>query len=410
MTQTTLPPRPAPKTARQLGIMQGFPPPPEKRPTLENWDLPPFNRWSFQNVRSLIPTVDVFRGFGPETRLEEAPEPLDDLPVPLDGGKVPLNRVLADTYTDGFLVMHRGRVVFERYFNGMAPETLHLSQSVAKSVTGLLAGVIHGEGRLDLFAPLAEIIPELDGCGYGSATLDHVLDMRSGVRFTEDYNTPGSDMTRIDVASGWRPHGPGEAPTTIRDVIQTLPQIRPHGGDFDYRSIETDLVAWALERATGEALAPLLSDRIWQRIGPARDACFTVDTAGTALADGGFNATLRDYARIGLLVRDRGRAGGAQVVPDGWIDQMRTGDPSVFGEPWSLSMPKGAYRRFWWIRDVSRGDICAVGVFGQLIYVDPESDLVVAKLSTWPDFLMPELTRDTFRAIDAIRTAVTEGA
>lgn len=410
MTHTTLPPRPAPKTARQLGIMQGFPPPPEKRPTLENWDLPPFNRWSFQNVRSLIPTVDVFRGFGPVAPLPEAPEPLDDLPVPLDGGRVPLTRVLADTYTDGFLVMHRGQIVLERYFNGMAPETLHLSQSVAKSVTGLLAGVIHGDGLLDLSAPLAEIIPELAGCGYGGATLDHVLDMRSGVRFTEDYNTPGSDMTRIDVASGWRPHAPGAAQTTIRDVILTLPQIRPHGGAFDYRSIETDVVAWALERATGQALAPLLSERIWQRIGPARDACFTVDTAGTALADGGFNATLRDYARIGLMVRDRGCAGGAQVVPEGWIDQMRTGDPSVFGPPWPLGMPKGAYRRFWWIRDADRGDICAVGVFGQLIYVDPDSDLVVAKLSTWPDFLMPELTRDTFRAIDAIRTAVTEGA
>ncbi|WP_375691438.1 serine hydrolase domain-containing protein [Pseudooceanicola sp. LIPI14-2-Ac024] len=409
MTNATLPPKPAPKTARQLGIMQGFPPPPEKRPTLENWDLAPFNRWSFQNVRSLIPTVDVFRGFGPEARLDEAPEPLDDLSVPLDAGRVPLGRVLADTYTDGFLVMHRDRVVFERYFNGMAPETLHLSQSVAKSVVGLLAGAVHGDGRLDLDAPLADVVPEMRGCGYAGATLDQVLDMRSGVRFTEDYNTPGSDMTRIDIASGWRPHDRGQAPTTIRDVILTLPQVRPHGGMFDYRSIETDVAAWAVERTAGRALAPLLSERIWQAIGPARDAYFTVDTAGTALADGGFNATLRDYARLGRLVRNRGRAGGVQLVPEPWIDAMRQGDPSVFGEPWSLASPRGAYRRFWWIRDACRGDICAVGVFGQLIYVDPESDLVIAKLSTWPDFLMAELTRDTFRAIDAIRAALTDG-
>ncbi|MGR3394341.1 serine hydrolase domain-containing protein [Pseudooceanicola nanhaiensis] len=409
MANLTLPPKAAPKTARQLGIMEGFPPPPEKRPTLENWDLAPFNRWSFQNVRSLIPTVEVFRGFGPVARLEEAPQPLDDLAVPLSTGRTTLNRVLADTYTDGFLVMHRGRVVFERYFNGMAPETLHLSQSVAKSVTGLLAGVIHGEGALDLDAPLATLIPELAGCGYGDATLDQVLDMRSGVRFTEDYNTPGSDMTRIDIASGWRPHAQGAAPTTIRDVIPTLPRIRQHGSDFDYRSIETDVLAWALERASGRALAPLLSERIWQRIGPARDACFTVDTAGTALADGGFNATLRDFARIGLLVRNRGRAGETQIVPEGWIDQMRDGDPSVFGEARKLVSPNGAYRRFWWIRDADRGDVYAAGVFGQLIYVDPESDLVVTKLSTWPDFLMPELTADTFRAIDAIRSALTEG-
>lgn len=409
MTHATLPPDAAPKTARQLGIMQGFPPPPEKRPTLENWDLPPFNRWSFQNVRSLIPTTDVFRGFGPEATLSEAPQPLDDLPVTLDGEKLPLARMLARTYTDGFLVMHRGRVVFERYFNGMAPETLHLSQSVAKSVVGLLMGIIHGESRADLEAPLADVVPELANCGYADATLDQVLDMRSGVRFTEDYNTPGSDMTRIDIASGWRPHGVGEGHTTIRDVVLTLPKNRAHGGVFDYRSIETDVVAWVVERAAGEALAPLLSDRIWQKIGSARDAYFTVDTAGTALADGGFNATLRDYARIGLLALKGGRAGNAQIVPESWIDQMRQGDPSVFGAPWSLAMPNGAYRRFWWIRDAGRGDICAIGVFGQLIYVDFESRLVVAKLSTWPDFLMPELSKDTFSAIDTIRAALTEG-
>ncbi len=396
-----------PRTARELGIMQGFPPPPEKRPTLTNWDLPPFNRWSFQNVRSIVPTTDVFRGTGPAQPLPQAIDPLGDLAVPdPTGGSRSLDDFLEQSYTDGFLVMHRGRVVFERYLNDMGPASLHLSQSVSKSVTGLLAGAIHAEGLLDLDAPLAEIVPELGACGYAQATLSQVLDMRSGVRFSEDYNAPHSDMTRIDIASGWRPARVNEARPTIRDVILSLPKIRPHGGAFDYRSVETDVVAWVLERVTGAPLAELLSRHLWQRIGADRDAYFTVDAAGTALADGGFNATLRDFARLGLLVLNEGRADGTQVVPEAWIEAMRQGDPSVFGAPYASIFPRGAYRRFWWIRDVDRGDLCARGVFGQLIYVDPTSKLVVVKLSTWPDYVMPELTHQTFGTIDAIRTAL----
>ncbi|KJS13429.1 MAG: hypothetical protein VR78_11325 [Hoeflea sp. BRH_c9] len=389
--------------------MQGFPPPPEKRPTLENWDLPPFNRWAFQNVRSLIPTVDVFRGFGPATVLKDAPEDLGEIRFKRENGvSVSIDRFLGESYGDGFLVMHRERIVFERYLNGMAPQTPHLSQSVAKSVVGLLTGILASAGIVDIHAPLADIVPELSQCGYADATLDQVLDMRSGVRFTEDYNTPGSDMTRIDIASGWRPKAADAPRPTIREVILSLPKIRPHGGVFEYRSIETDVVAWVLERAAGKSLADLVSEHLWQPIGADRDAYFTVDEAGTALADGGFNATLRDYARLGLLMLNAGQSAGRQVVPEHWINEARTGGRDGFGEPYTAVIPNGAYRRFWWIRDADRGDICARGVFGQLIYADPQSGFLAVKLSTWPDYVIPSLTRDTFRAIDAIRAALSE--
>ena len=276
----------------------------------------------------------------------------------------------------------------------------------AQATAALVAGALWADGLLDLDAPLADIIPELKDCGYADATLDQVLDMRSGVRFTEDYNTPGSDMARIDIASGWRPADPHHGRPTIRDVILSLPKIQPHGGAFNYRSIETDMVAWVMERVAGTDLAMLLGTRIWQHIGATRDANFTVDAEATALADGGFNATLRDYARLGQLVLDDGRTGDRQLVPQAWIDQMRSGDPSVFGAPWTDNFPNGAYRRFWWIRDADRGDICARGVFGQFIYVDPESDLVIALVSSWPDYLIGEYTRNTMRAFDAIRDAL----
>lgn len=402
--------RNAPRSARELGIMQGFPPPPEKRPTLENWDLAPFNRWSFQNVRMLFPTADVDRGPGPAARFDRDPQDLGGLAFSTaDGRRTTVSESLSETYTDGFLVCHRGRLVTELYFNDMTARTPHLSQSVAKSVVGALAGVLDGEGRLDLDAPLADIVPELGASGYARATLRQVLDMRSGVRFTEDYGVPGSDMTRVDIASGWRPPRLGEPVPIIRDVILSLPQERPHGGPFSYRSIETDVVAWVLERVSGRPLAELLSDRIWSRIGAECNAFFTVDGAGTALADGGFNASLRDYARFGAMMLAGGRAGGAQIVPGDWIEATRRGDPAAFGAPYTAVSPNGAYSRKWWIHDCARGDIMARGVFGQFLYIDFETDFLAAKLSTWPDYLIDSFTMDTLACVLSIRDALSGG-
>jgi CubicO group peptidase (beta-lactamase class C family) len=406
---TPIPAPHPPRSAREQGIMQGFPPAPDKVPGPSNWDMPPFNRWSFQNIRTLFPTVDVRRGDGPVRKLPSAPqEGLNDLTFKaLDGTETRLEDWLAHSYTDGFLVMSRGRVVTEQYFNDMEGHTPHLSQSVAKSIVGTLAGVLHGEGALDLHAPLLDLLPELRDSGYAGATLGQVLDMRTGTRFTEDYNTPGSDMTRIDIASGWRPPLPGEPVPTIREVIRSLPAERDHGEAFKYRSIETDVLAWALERAGGQSLAEMLSDRIWQHIGAERDGYFTVDGVGTALADGGFNATLRDYARFGLMMLEGGAVGGRQIVPEAWVRASARGDTAAFAAPYTDTSPHGAYSRQWWIHDAKRGDFMARGVFGQLIYLDPQTEFMAVKLSTWPDFLIHSYTVDMLAAVTALRDAMS---
>ncbi len=396
-----------PRTAREMRIMQGFPPPPEKRPGPENWDLAPFNRWSFQNMRSLFPTVEVWRGTGPVSGFEH--DPVDILDIAFtgsDGQRRTLAQYLQDSFTDGFLVYWRGRLRHESYYNDMRPETLHLSQSVSKSVVGAVAGILWARGVLDLDRPLVEYVPELAACGYRDATPRHLLNMQSGVRFTEDYGEPWSDMTRIDIAAGWRPLPPGRPYQSIRDVILTLPQVRPHGELFEYRSVETDVLAWVLERAADRSLARLVSEEIWQPMGAERDGCFTLDRAGTALADGGFNATLRDHARFGRLFLEPERG----VVPPEWIRLCRRGEADKFGPPYTDLAPEGAYSGKWWVRDNRRGDISARGVFGQLIHVDPVSDLMVVKLSTWPDYLIPSQTEDAFLAIDAIRAHLEANA
>jgi CubicO group peptidase (beta-lactamase class C family) len=397
----------APKPGwRDLGLMAGFPPPPDRLPDLTTWDLAPWNRWSFQNVRAMLPTVAVRRAAQPSA-LPAAPQDLSGVSFTApDGRAMTVEDMLDETWTDGFLVMHRGRLVWERYFNDMRPATLHLAQSVSKSVTGAVAGVLWGRGMLDPDRPVTDWIPELAGSGYAGARLTDVLDMRSGIRFDETYNAGASQMTRVDIACGWRPVPAGGRRETLRDVILSLQAARPHGGVFEYRSIETDVLAWVIERAAGARLADLVAETVWGPIGAEEDACFTVDQAMTALADGGFNATLRDFARFGEMIRSEGAADGRQVVPADWVAETRRGDPAAFGSPYTIVSPKGAYRRQFWVRDVARGDLMARGVFGQMIYIDPASALTVVKLSTWPDYLNAGLVKLTLAAIDAIRYAL----
>jgi CubicO group peptidase (beta-lactamase class C family) len=393
-----------PRTAQELGIMRGFPPPPEKRPDLTNWDLAPFNRWSFMNIRKLFPTVDVNADYANVQSLPLALQDLSGISFKVHTGKtVTLSDFLYSSYTDGFLVLHKGKIITEAYFNNMQSDTPHLSQSVAKSIVGTLAGILRDQGLVDQDAPLVSYVPELARCGYKDAKLSHALNMTSGVRFVEDYNMPGSDMTRIDIASGWRPVPEDESPHTIRDIILPLPKIRKHGKVFQYKSVDTDVVAWALERAANKSLAELVSELIWKKIGAEQNAFFTVDRAATALADGGFNATLRDYARFGLMMQNSGKVGDLEVVPGSWVDACASGDRSVYGPPNTDTCPDGAYSNFWWVNNIDRGDFMARGVFGQMIYVNRAAELTIVKLSTWPDYVITDFTRDSLAAFDSIR-------
>ncbi len=356
------------------------------------------------NIRNLFPTVDVKNNC---LNIQGLPESTRDLSAIAftdhQGNKSSVSDFLTSTYTDGFMVLHKGKVIMEEYFNNMQPDTPHLSQSVAKSIVGALAGILCKQGLIDPDAPLINYVPELKRCGYKDAKFLHALNMTSGVRFTEDYNLPGSDMTRIDIASGWRPIPDGEIQPTIRDVILTLPKVREHGKKFEYKSIETDVVAWVLERAANRSLAELTSDLIWKKIGAEHNAFFTVDRAATALADGGFNATLRDYARFGLMMQNNGSANGVEVVPQAWVDECASGDSGKFGAPYNEICPDGAYSNFWWSNNIDQGDFMARGVFGQMIYVNRETSLTIIKLSTWPDYLIANFTRNSLAAFAAIQ-------
>lgn len=229
-----------------------------------DWDRAPWNRWSFLHMREVLPTVEVWRGRGPVRQFERSERPLNALPVKSDGGRdCTLSEFLAETYTDGFLVVHRGKIVFENYLSSMEPRTLFLSQSVAKSVVGMTAGILIGQGLLDPKNLVTHYLPELVHTGWKAATLRQVLDMTAGVKFDETYTNPHSDMGQLDVACGWKSIPPDSDKNLkwsshVREQIVGLKdQSRPHGEAFEYRSIETDVLAFCMERVTGKRLAQL---------------------------------------------------------------------------------------------------------------------------------------------------------
>ena len=389
-------------------IMQGSPPPEKWRVPRDQWDQPPWNRWSFQNVRQIVRTAPVSRGVGKVLELKEAHQEIGNLPFTARGATKTVDAMLEETYTDGFLILHRGAIAHESYYNGMAPDTLHLSQSVAKSITSTVAGKLIGDGLLSVDEAITTYLPELEETAWQGATVRQVLDMTTGVKFDETYTDPLSDIAVTDVACGWKPvpkHAPKDFawPHCMWEQILSLKEkAAEHGERFLYRSIETDVLAHAMERVTSKRLWQLTSEILWSKIGAEYDASFTVDASGYAIADGGFNATLRDYGRFGLLHLNGGQTLGKQVIPADWIDDIQNGDHGLFNQESREHLPNGQYRNMFWIEETGKSTVLCLGVFGQMILISPKYDLVAVKLSTWPDFLNPGYEVDTIAAINAI--------
>ncbi len=231
--------------------MTGAPPfPADSAVTLANWQDPPFNRWAFQHVRELIPSARIARWSGRSGRSDHArqlprnEQDLGRIAFSFDNRELTVAEMLADTWTDGFLVLHRGRVVTEQYFNGMGQDTPHLLMSVSKSVTSAVAGILAGRGVLDVGADIAGIVPELAGTSFAGATVQHLLDMRAGTRFNEDYADLDADVRTYERVYLWRPQGSADSGEPgAEDALgyfATLANDGPHGGPHQRGAVAAD--------------------------------------------------------------------------------------------------------------------------------------------------------------------------
>ncbi|WP_423228616.1 serine hydrolase domain-containing protein [Pseudaquabacterium inlustre] len=373
----------------KLGWMVGSPPPPDKVIRFEDgsgYRFPQL-RWSFSHQRQLIPTTNVSRGVGAVSPLPRAERnDLDAVRFTPLGKTEPLTWAQAfdANYTDGIVVLHKGRVVYERYAGVFRPEGQHIAMSVTKSFFGTIGAILVAEGQLDENAVVAKYVPELQDTAFGDATIRQLLDMRTGLKYSENYADPNAEIWAHVRAGGVLPRPPGySGPKSFYEFLQTVKKEGEHGGPFTYKTVNTDALGWVIRRVTGKGVGQNLGERIWSQLGMEQDAYFSVDSVGNEFAGGGLNTSLRDLARFGELMRNGGQAGGRQVIPKAVVDDIRKGgDRSAFGG--YPTLPGWSYRNMWWVSHNAHGAFMARGVHGQAIYIDPAAEMVIARYASHP--------------------------
>jgi len=375
----------------RLKWMVGAPPPPDRTVRFDDGSYFrfPAMRWSVANFRQLMPTLNVPRGLGAPLPLPRQLDPrIDALPVVPTGASQPLTwrQALDATYTDGIVVLHRGNVVYERYFGVLTDDGQHAAMSVTKSVIGTLGAMLVADGTLDARRKIADYVPELGESAFGSATLRQVLDMTTALDYSEDYADPNAHVWAHAQAGNPLPKPKDyTGPRSYFEFLQTVRQRGEHGQAFGYKTVNTDVLGWVIARVTGRNVAQLLSERIWSRLGSEQDAYFTVDSIGTPFAGGGLNAGLRDMARFGEMLRNGGRFNGQQIVPESVVKDIRQGgDKEAFAKAGYSQLKGWSYRAMWWVTHNPDGAYMARGVHGQSIYIDPAAEMVIVRFASHP--------------------------
>lgn len=404
-------------TAQELGLMEGFPPPPDKRVNRSNaLMMAPYNRWSYQHMRTVFPSAPVRTSDTVRPLQVEIDPAITGLDVArADGTVADFPTFLRETYTDSFLVATADRLVYEFYSNGMHPAQPHQMMSVTKSFAGLFALMAHADGLIDLSRPVGEVITELSGASaFAEATVGEVLDMTNSFDFREDYADPTSGIAQYGTALGWLELPGVSAPDSLYEFLATCTKDPryAHGEIFSYQTPKTDVVNWITNRATGQSFQDQMSDSLWSKLGTEAPTYVLLDRSGTLVAGGGLNAAPRDLARFAIMVLNGGTIAGATILAPAIIETLETGGsrekfsrgPAAVGA-WAGG--DWSYRAQWWIRHTpGREAITAIGVHGQWIYVDRLRGIAIVKQSSQPVSSDDAMDAFVLNAFDAIIDAV----
>lgn len=374
-----------------FGWMQGFPPPADK--TLHTSDGSFFEfpaiRWSVVHMREMLPTINVSRGLGAPEPLEyELDNKIDALIfTPWNSNKtMTWEESLWENYTDGMLILHKGKVVYEKYFSELTENDVHAVMSLTKSFNGTLASILVAEGKLDENKLVPFYVPELKNSAYGDATVREVMDMTTALKYSEDYADPKADIWDFSAAGNPLPKPKDyTGPEGYYEYLETVKKQGEHGEAFGYKTVNADALGWIISRATGKSVNELLSERIWSKIGMEQDAYYQVDGKGIAFTGGGFNAGLRDLGRFGELLRNHGNYKGEQLFPAQAIKDIENGgDKKAFAKSGHPELVGWSYRNMWWIPENEDGAYSARGVHGQTIYIDPAAEMVIVRFASHP--------------------------
>jgi CubicO group peptidase (beta-lactamase class C family) len=375
------------QTSTELGLMRGFPP--ANPVTHANQLLAPHNRWAFHHELPLNHVVDVWRGGGPVSQLDQELRDLSQVTYQNRAGtQFTFEDMLNLSYTDGIVILQHGKIIFERYLNDMPAHALHAWASGSKSMTGVLAALLVQEQLMDPDAPVSDILPELKTSGFGDASLRQVMDMTTAVRFAENDADPITESRTYGIAMGWQARPEGYAgPASVYEFLPGMQKSGEHGEKFTYLTPNTDVLAWMMKRVLNQSLAEIMSQRIWSKLGAERDAFWIVDPSTAETAGSGLLTALRDMARFGQLLLQEGWFNGQQILPAAAVREITTGgDPQAFARgPAAGPTNQGwSYRDQWWMTHNAWGGYQAMGYGGQLLYIAPAAQLVIAKFSSYP--------------------------
>lgn len=374
---------------------------------LDEWQDGPLNKWAFQNISQFLPVQEI----SPANRAVDIPRKMsksfEKLTIESEGKQYKFSELLLETHTDALVVLKDGALVYENYGNGMQANSLHLLQSVSKSVLGALYSIMIERGVIDPNKTLGDYLPELKLSVYGEATIAQALDMSIALNFSEDYTNPNSEMARLDRACGWRSNFT-DHDASLSSFLPSLSANGVHGKAFQYCSANTDALAWVISQVTGKSYPELLEEEIWKPLGAKFAATITLDHEGLSVGNGGISCTAHDLALFGQLVLNKGFFNGQQILPKAWVDATLNGASKEVAVPIYLSSlhPSGSYKNQWWITGSAAQEIYAVGIYGQYVWIDPSTKTVIVKFSSIPIPVDPTHSRmhvSLFRAISALQ-------
>ena len=328
---------------------------------------------TFHSMDQLFTTRTVGRS-GPIWEIPRADHALD-FSYEYMGHRYTPEQFLERTFTNALLVIKDGRIVSEQYRNQTSAATRFIGWSMTKSVTSVLIGCALAEGHIDsLDTPISRYLPELKGGGYEGVSIRQVMQMRSGVDYEERY-----DFEHPGRAAGNHIAALVKNVARFADAARTLPRIHEPGSFFQYKTIDTALLGWLVERVTGGSVAAYTARCLWEPLGAESDAFYIMDGppgVGREFSGAGFNASLRDFARFGQMMLDGGVANGRRIVSADWVRQSTqpTGPEDS---------QRGGYGLQWWTL-ANTDAYAAIGLQGQYIYIDPSTQTVVVKLSYFP--------------------------
>jgi CubicO group peptidase (beta-lactamase class C family) len=372
---------------------------------LGNWRQAPWNVWAFRHVSELIPTARIAAMPGLTEDPSVDPEGLRDRTFSFGRETMTIEDALRKTSTDALVVMKSGRVIADCHAPHFTLQSRHILFSASKSVTAVVAGILHGDGLIDLDETVSHYVPDLNSSAYSDARIRDILDMRVSLDFEETYQDSRGDFARYRRAGLLEPSVAGDTPHSLVAFLATL-QKGPgeHGGPFHYCSPNSDVLGLVIERATGQRFVDVAAARLWQPLGMRQDSYITVDATGAARTGGGFCMTARDFARIGEMMRLGGIVDGRRILSQDWVsDTVANGSTEAWRSGKFVEwLPDGRYRNKWYQTGNTSGAFFALGIHGQYLYVDPAAEMVVAKFSSQPEPVNNDLKRLNLALFDAL--------